>query len=94
MTRAPATTSTNEVNELSYNFEFDHYSGQQKQQDARQDGIGRFAFSSCNMSIHSRTVNERVFCARALRAIYRCGTCADLRIGIPDGKSGDVIKAE
>jgi hypothetical protein len=43
------------VDELGRDAEFDEQSGRQKQQDARQDGIGRGAFLGLNILCHDRT---------------------------------------
>lgn len=43
------------VNELGRDADFDEQSGRQKQQDARQDGIGRCAFLAWNIVCHDHT---------------------------------------
>jgi hypothetical protein len=43
------------VNELGRDADFDEQSGGQKQQDARQDGIWRWAFFGLNSLCHDRT---------------------------------------
>ena len=43
------------VNELGRDADFDEQSGRQKQQDARQDGIGRCAFLALNIVCHDHT---------------------------------------
>jgi hypothetical protein len=43
------------VNELCRDADFDEQSGGKKQQDARQDGIGRCAFLGLSILCHDHT---------------------------------------
>ena len=80
------------MNELGRDADFDEQSGRQKQEDARQGGIGRCAFLALNIVCHDHTTAIRSYCV-GLRSASRCGICAKEAIGIPDGKAGDAIKA-
>ena len=79
------------VNELDRDADFDEQSGGQKQQDARQDGIGRCAFFRLDALCHDHTTAMGGYRV-GLRSASRCGIGAEEAIGIPDGKAGDAIK--